>query len=143
MSDSFDGAKWALVEALLPLCPYLEVFIPHADCMLPDSIMGLERIVFRIGRDPSIMGMPDLVLDDKGWGATIVMKGTRSYVSVPWAAVIAVRCDSADGAQLGASFSMGQAPVAAPKPAPQRQGKRPSALRQRSTFTLIKGGKDE
>lgn len=81
----YNVQKQTLVEALLPLCPFLLIDATKPDVVVPDSLKQPE-LVLRIGRDPRVMGMPDLVVDEVGWRATISMRGVRHYVSVPWEA---------------------------------------------------------
>lgn len=82
---NFNQQKLALVDALLPLCPFLAIDATQPGVEVPS---GLNRndLVLRIGRDPRVMGMPDLVLDEKGFRATISTQGVRHYVVIPWEA---------------------------------------------------------
>lgn len=75
--------KRVLVEALLPLCPFLLIDASKPDVAVPESLKRSD-LVLRLGRDPKIMGMPDLSLDAAGFSATISIQGTRHFVSVPW-----------------------------------------------------------
>lgn len=77
--------KQTLIEALLPLCPFLLIDATREDVTVPESLKQPE-LVLRIGRDPRVMGMPDLVLSEAGWQATISLRGVRHHVSVPWEA---------------------------------------------------------
>lgn len=77
--------KQTLVEALLPLCPFILLDATRADVSVPESLKQSE-LVLRIGRDPRVMGMPDLVVDEAGFRATISLRGVRHYVVVPWEA---------------------------------------------------------
>jgi hypothetical protein len=81
--------KRAIVEALLPLCPFVQLDARRPDVGVP-SDLTIEKLVFRLGRDPNVIGMPDLVIDDYGWSATISRMGVLSHVIVPWGAVNAV-----------------------------------------------------
>jgi stringent starvation protein B len=81
----YNGQKQTLVEALLPLCPFLLVDATRTDVEVPESLRQAE-LVLRIGRDARVMGMPDLVLDEAGWRATISLRGVRHFVIVPWEA---------------------------------------------------------
>ena len=81
----YNVQKQTLIEALLPLCPFLLIDALRADVNVPESLKQQE-LVLRIGRDPRVMGMPDLVLDEAGWRATISLRGIRHYVTVPWEA---------------------------------------------------------
>ncbi|MET0340944.1 MAG: hypothetical protein ABW252_08075 [Polyangiales bacterium] len=81
----FNVQKRVLVEALLPLCPFLLIDGTRAEVDVPESLK-ISELVLRIGRDPSVMGMPDLVLDDEGWRATISLRGVQYQVKVPWEA---------------------------------------------------------
>jgi stringent starvation protein B len=81
----YNVQKQTLIEALLPLCPFLLIDATRADVAVPETLKQPE-LVLRIGRDPRVMGMPDLVLDEAGWQATISLRGVRHHVSVPWEA---------------------------------------------------------
>jgi len=81
----YNVQKQTLVEALLPLCPFLLLDATRPDVVVPESLRQPE-LVLRIGRDARVMGMPDLVLDQAGWRATISLRGVRHYVTVPWEA---------------------------------------------------------
>jgi stringent starvation protein B len=82
---NFNQQKLALVDALLPLCPFLAIDATQPGVEVPS---GLNRndLVLRIGRDPRVMGMPDLTLDERGFRATISTQGVRHFVVVPWQA---------------------------------------------------------
>jgi len=77
--------KRVLVEALLPLCPFLLIDASKTAVSVPESLRRTD-LVLRVGRDASVMGMPDLSIDAKGFSATISIQGTRHYVTVPWQA---------------------------------------------------------
>lgn len=77
--------KRVLVEALLPLCPFLLIDASKPEVSVPESLRRND-LVLRVGRDPAVMGMPDLSIDAKGFSATISIQGTRHHVSVPWQA---------------------------------------------------------
>ncbi len=81
----FNEQKRALMEALMPLCPFVSVDATMQDVKVPE---GLKRadLVLRVGRDPRVMGMPDLTLDEKGFSATISLQGVRHFIVVPWEA---------------------------------------------------------
>lgn len=81
----FNAQKRLLMDALLPMCPFVAVDGTRPGVVLPE---GLRRpdLVLRVGRDPKVMGMPDLVLDEKNWSATISVRGIRHYVVIPWEA---------------------------------------------------------
>lgn len=81
----YNVQKQILVEALLPLCPFLLIDAARADVAVPETLKQSE-LVLRIGRDPRVMGMPDLVVDEAGFRATISLRGVRHYVVVPWEA---------------------------------------------------------
>lgn len=78
--------KRMLAEALLPLCPFVLIDAGRPDVDVPESLKRTD-LVLRIGRDAKVMGMPDLTLDAKGFGATISIRGLRHYVTVPWSRV--------------------------------------------------------
>jgi stringent starvation protein B len=81
----YNVQKQTLIEALLPLCPFLLIDATRPDVTVPESLKQAE-LVLRIGRDPRVMGMPDLALDEAGWTATISLRGVRYHVTVPWEA---------------------------------------------------------
>ena len=81
----YNVQKQTLIESLLPLCPFLLIDATRPEVTVPESLKQAE-LVLRIGRDPRVMGMPDLVIDESGWRATISLRGVRHYVSVPWEA---------------------------------------------------------
>lgn len=84
--DSLTTQKRIIVDALLPLCPFLLIDAKAPGVDVPDGLRQAE-LVLRLGRDPKVMGMPDLVLDAAGFSVTISMRGSAHYVSVPWEAV--------------------------------------------------------
>jgi hypothetical protein len=75
--------KRLLVDALLPLCPFVLIDGTRPEVAVPESLKRSD-LVLRLGRDPRVMGMPDLVLDEQGFSATISLQGARHAVSVPW-----------------------------------------------------------
>jgi len=81
----YNVQKQTLIESLLPLCPFLLIDATRTDVTVPESLQQAE-LVLRIGRDPRVMGMPDLMLDRVGWRATISLRGVRHFVAVPWEA---------------------------------------------------------
>ena len=81
----FNEQKRLLVEALLPLCPFLLIDASKPEVSVPESLRRAD-LVLRVGRDAAVMGMPDLSIDAKGFSATISIQGTRHYVTVPWQA---------------------------------------------------------
>lgn len=78
--------KRVLAEALLPLCPFVLIDATRAEVSVPDNLKRND-LVLRLGRDPKVMGMPDLTIDASGFSATISIQGTRYFVVVPWPAV--------------------------------------------------------
>ena len=80
-----NAQKRSLIDALLPLCPFVLLDATAAGVDVPESLKRPE-LVLRLGRDPKVMGMPDLVLDEKGFSATIVARNVRHFVVVPWEA---------------------------------------------------------
>lgn len=77
--------KRILAEALLPLCPFVLIDATKAEVTVPESLKRND-LVLRLGRDPKVMGMPDLALDERGFSATISIQGSRYFVTVPWQA---------------------------------------------------------
>jgi stringent starvation protein B len=78
--------KRVLVDALLPLCPFLLIDANRPEVAVPESLKRAD-LVLRLGRDPRVMGMPDLTVDANGFSATISIQGARHFVAVPWHAV--------------------------------------------------------
>lgn len=98
---TLDEQKRQIVELLIPLCPFVVIGTRTPGVVLPQYLYEgnvpdapQPLLVLRIGRDPNVMGMPDLVLDAFGWRATISASGWHSLVTVPWAAVYTVWVDS-------------------------------------------------
>ena len=84
---NFSEQKRAVIEALLPLCPFIHVLGDSPTVKgLPAALIRPD-LVLRLGRDPRVLGMPDLVLDAKGFSCTISVAGVRSFVQAPWEAV--------------------------------------------------------
>jgi stringent starvation protein B len=83
---AFNAQKRAIVEVLLPLCPFIGVDAKQPGVEVPDGLSQSD-LVLRLGRDPRVMGMPDLEIDDDGFRATISVRGSRHFVIVPWEAV--------------------------------------------------------
>ncbi len=81
----FNEQKRLMMDALLPLCPFVAVDATSDNVTVPEPFRRAD-LVLRVGRDPRVMGMPDLVLDEKGWRATISVQGVRHYVVIPWEA---------------------------------------------------------
>jgi len=86
MSARTNTQKQRMAEYLLPECPYLLIDGTLPGVELP-PMLKRDALIIRIGRDPSFMGMPDLVIDAKGWRATLIVQGFRCWADVPWAAV--------------------------------------------------------
>lgn len=84
--SAVDPKKKRMAEYLLPECPYLLIDGTLPEVELP-PMLKRNMLVLRIGRDPQFMGMPDLVIDDKGWRATLMVQGFRCWADVPWSAV--------------------------------------------------------
>lgn len=82
--------KQAIVEALLPLCPYLLVLGNEPEVKGLPTALQRPDLVLRIGRDPKVLGMPDLVIDEAGFSGTFSVRPARHFVQVPWEAVL--RC---------------------------------------------------
>lgn len=77
--------KRVLLELLIPLCPFIALDATVANVEVPRALRSPE-LVLRIGRDPRVIGMPDLRLDEKGWSATIAISGVQHLVFLPWEA---------------------------------------------------------
>jgi stringent starvation protein B len=78
--------KRVLAEALLALCPFVLIDATRPEVAVPDNLKRND-LVLRLGRDPKVMGMPDLTVDAAGFSATISIQGTRYFVTIPWSAV--------------------------------------------------------
>jgi hypothetical protein len=81
----FNEQKRLLMDTLLPLCPFVAVDATAPNVVVPEPLKRAD-LVLRVGRDPRVMGMPDLVLDERGWSATLSIQGVRHFVVVPWEA---------------------------------------------------------
>ena len=77
--------KQTLMEALLPLCPFVLIDAAQPSVQVPPFLARAD-LVLRLGRDPKVMGIPDLELTETGFSATISVRGARHFVSVPWTA---------------------------------------------------------
>ena len=77
--------KRVMLELLMPLCPFVLVDSTQKGVVVPPALRNPE-LVLRIGRDPRVMGMPDLHLGQEGWSATLSIHGTHHHVVVPWEA---------------------------------------------------------
>lgn len=82
---NLNEQKRVIVDAMLPLCPFVLLNGTAPGVTVPEGLRQPE-LVLRLGRDPRVMGMPDLVLDEKGFSATISIRGVRHFVVVPWEA---------------------------------------------------------
>ena len=78
--------KRQLAEWLLPSCPYVLVDATRPDVEVP-AFLQVKELGLRIGRDPNVLGMPDLEMDEHGWSGTISIRGALYRVRVAWAAV--------------------------------------------------------
>lgn len=85
--QQLNQQKLALVELLLPLCPFLAVDGTHPGVVVPAGCTRTD-LVLRIGRDPRVLGMPDLELTKRGFSGTMSFnRGQLFVVFVPWEAV--------------------------------------------------------
>jgi stringent starvation protein B len=121
----FNEQKRLLMDTLLPLCPFVAIDATRAQVAVPEGLRRTD-LVLRVGRDSRVMGMPDLVLDDQGFSATISIQGVRHFVVVPW--------DACSRLWIGEPFAgpMVVWPSAAEKPKPTP----PSG----PTLRVVKGG---
>jgi stringent starvation protein B len=78
--------KLSIARLLLPMCPFIQLDATLPDVQVPEFLHKAD-LILRIGEDPKVLGMPDLVLDEAGFRATISVQGMRRPVDVPWAAV--------------------------------------------------------
>ena len=78
--------KLCFVNFLLPACPFMQVNVKAPGVVLPKVLLR-EGLVLRIGMDPSVLGMPDLQMDVRGWSATLSIQGARHFAVIPWEAV--------------------------------------------------------
>lgn len=84
--------KRKMIEAILDQCPYIAIAgeTPGLEVGFLINAKNEDGILtLRIGRNPNVLGMPDLELTDQGWSGTLTSRGTRVIVFVPWAAVLA------------------------------------------------------
>jgi hypothetical protein len=82
---TFNMQKKQMADFLLPLCPFISIDGMAEGTELPQALRRVD-LVLRMGRDQRVMGMPDLLLSDVGWSATIVVNNLRHKVFVPWEA---------------------------------------------------------
>jgi hypothetical protein len=78
--------KQQMANFILTGCPFMTVKHTTPGVELPEFLMS-EGLVLRIGRDPAVLGMPDLVINDNGWSGTLSVQGARHFVTIPWEAV--------------------------------------------------------
>jgi len=78
--------KQQMANFMLGACPFLKVDHTIAGVKLPEFLQR-EGLVLRIGRDPNVLGMPDLEITDDGWSATLSVQGSRHFVVIPWESV--------------------------------------------------------
>lgn len=83
MSHPLDSQKLAFIRALVPSCPYVVIDARPPEVKVPDFLRK-DGLVLRIGQDPNVLGMPDLVFTENGWQGTLSIKGARHFVEVPW-----------------------------------------------------------
>jgi len=81
-----NQSKLAMARFLLPDCPFMRIDATRPDVDVPGTIRR-EELVLRIGEDPNVLGMPDLVLEDQGWRGTISLQGFRYVAMVSWLSV--------------------------------------------------------
>lgn len=84
--DLLDQQKRGFAEALVALCPFVLLDATKERVVVPEILID-KQLVLRIGRNPSVLGMPDLVIDAEGFRGTISIKGPRFWIDVPWYAV--------------------------------------------------------
>ena len=82
----WNEQKRAVLEALLPMCPYLALATDVEGVELPDRVMGDERVlIVRVGRDPDVVYTEGLTFGVSGlWG---VLVADHSTCYAPWTAV--------------------------------------------------------
>lgn len=90
MVAKFSEQKHLIVEALLPLCPFLHVLGDSPSVEGLPKALQRPDLVLRIGRDPRVLGMVDLELDATGFSGTISVQPARHFLKVPWEAI--TRC---------------------------------------------------
>jgi hypothetical protein len=78
--------KLQILTQLLPLCPFVRVHPSTHGCDLPPQHRAAETVTYRLGRDPSVLGVPDLELNAFGWSGTLSFHGALYFCRVPWAA---------------------------------------------------------
>lgn len=124
---NFNEQKLRVAEALLPQCPYIVLNGKHPDITgLPDA-WKQDTLVLRIGRDPNVLGMPDLLLDVDWFGGTFSSAGSLFYITVAWEAVIQMFIgEPGDGGLIitGALAVWPQVPAEAKPAAPKKPGLR-------------------
>lgn len=83
---NYNQQKRAVVEALLPLCPFLAVDGTHPGMLLPPDL-HVADLVLRIGSTPTVIDVPQLIFTDEAWTGVISQHGRLSTIIVPWTAV--------------------------------------------------------
>jgi hypothetical protein len=79
--------KRVVLSLLLNECPFVHVFgnMPEVTG-LPKELRHPE-LVLRLGMNPSVINIPDLVLDEAGFYCTISVAPNKYPIRVPWHAV--------------------------------------------------------
>lgn len=83
--ETLNAQKRTVLDALLVWCPFVLINATAPGVSVPDSLKQAD-LVLRLGRDPNVLGMPDLELDGEGFRATISIRGSRHLVTIPWEA---------------------------------------------------------
>lgn len=114
----FSEQKRTIIEALLPLCPFIHVLGDDAAVTgLPDALKRPD-LVLRLGRDPRVMGMPDLVINEVGFSCTISLSGSRFFVQAPWETVSRMWVGEPFVGPIVVWPRIAEAPRPAPEPKP-------------------------
>lgn len=79
--------KRVVLSALLELCPFLHVYghLPEVTG-LPKELCRPD-LVLRLGMNPNVINIPDLVLSETGFSCTISVNPNKYPIYVPWQAV--------------------------------------------------------
>jgi len=83
----FDPQKLLYAKLLLDMCPFMEIDTTVDGVEIPVFLKRQPSVILRIGMDPNVLGMPDLMLEEHEWNGTLSFGGVHHHVHVPWVAV--------------------------------------------------------
>jgi hypothetical protein len=123
MREIFEQ-KRVILQALLELCPFVHVLGDRADVEGLPSGLRRPDLVLRLGQNPNVMAIPDLVINEVGFSCTLSLRPARYSVLVPWAAVGRYWIGDPFEGPVVAWAPPAQAPAAEIAPVPTRPGLR-------------------